>query len=304
MKPKIMIGPSTFAATDALPLEKLKAAGFEVLPNPFGRKLTKAELAERLPGVAGLIAGLETLDRDVLAGSELKVISRCGAGMENVDLVAAREFGIRVYSTPDAPTAAVAELTLAAMLSMLRSIPQMDRDMHDGKWNKRIGAQLAGKTVAVIGFGRIGRYVARLLKSFGAVILAVDPAVTADDILKEGAKPSGTDEALAKADIITIHVNGANHIIGDKELKAVKRGVYILNGARGCVIDERALVRAIKEGRVAGVWCDAFPEEPYTGELTKYESALLTPHVGSYTRECRSRMEAEAVENLIKGFGE
>lgn len=304
MKGKVLIGPSTFAVTDTRPLAKLRDGGFQIVPNPFGRKFTKDELLERLEGVVGLIAGLETLDRDVLQRSGLKVISRCGAGTDNVDLKAARELGIKVYSTPDAPTAAVAELALGAMIALLRSIPQMDSDLHDGKWTKKIGFQLGGKTVAIIGFGRIGRYVATLLKGFNVTIVAVDPALKLADALREGVEVTTLGDAISRADLVTIHVSGDQEIIGKKELASMKKGVYLCNGARGSVVNEDALVEAIEEGRVAGVWLDAFAAEPYTGPLAKCDRAILTPHVGSYTRECRSRMEMESVDNLLKGFRE
>ncbi len=134
---KILIGPSTFAAVDKEPMDKLVKNGFEVIPNPFGRKLTREELLKLLPGIHGLIAGLETLDRQVMQNSELEVISRCGAGISNIDIAAAKELGIKIFYTPDAPTEAVAELVMGAMISLLRHIPQMDLDLHSGKWAKK-----------------------------------------------------------------------------------------------------------------------------------------------------------------------
>ena len=134
---KVLLGPSTFAAQDPSPMERLAVAGCEIVKNPFGRKLTKQELIELLPGVKGLIAGLETLDEEVMRRSELKVISRCGSGLSNVDIVAAKWLGIKVFSTPNGPTNAVAELTLGAMINLLRMIPLMDRDMHEGRWTKK-----------------------------------------------------------------------------------------------------------------------------------------------------------------------
>lgn len=294
MKRKVLIGPSTFGAIDMTPLNKLKESGFEVKDNPYGRKLNQKELLELLPGVFGLIAGLETLDREVLEKSELKVISRCGAGLNNVDLKAANELDIKVYSTPDAPTQAVAELTVGSLLALLRSIPQMDRDMHKSQWAKKIGGQLKGKTVVVIGFGRIGRRVAELLRVFEVKIIIVDPAVKSEVTTLE--------QALPVADIITLHVSGEDEILGKKELGSIKKGAYLLNSSRGGVVNETALIEALDSGRLAGAWLDTFTEEPYQGPLTKYDQVILTPHVGSYTAECRSRMEEETVNNLIAGF--
>jgi D-3-phosphoglycerate dehydrogenase len=296
---KVLIGPSSFGELDKAPLEKLESTGFEVVPNPYHRKLTGPELKSLLPGVTGLIAGLETIDREVMAGSDLKVISRCGVEMSNVDLEAARELGIAVRNTPDAPTAAVAELTVGAMLGLLRMIPLMDRELHQKKWNKQIGTQLSGKTVAIIGFGRIGRYVAKLLKPFEVTLLAVDNALKGT---VEQVRIVSIKEALAQADIVTLHLSGTSRILGRSEFGIMKDGVYILNAARGGVIDEDALLEAIKSGKVAGAWLDTFTEEPYRGPLTECVQVILTPHTGSYSRECRQRMEMEAVDNLLDAW--
>lgn len=290
---KVLIGPSTFASGDPTPMEMLRAARVDIVPNPVGRKLTANELGELLPGVDGIIAGLEPLTRDVLQRSDLKVISRCGAGLSNVDVDAAREFGMKVFSTPDAPTNAVAEVTVGAMLSVLRGLPRMDADLHAGRWSKRIGVQIEGKTVVIVGYGRIGRRVAELLRPFGARILAVDP-------LFDGAV--SLDEALPQADLITFHASGENEILGEREMAMLKRGAFVFNAARGGLINEKMLAQAMESGAVAGGWIDTFTAEPYDGPLTKYPQLMLTPHIGSASAECRLRMESEAVENLLRGL--
>jgi len=299
---KILIGPSSFSAIDASPMECLRETGCEVIDNPFKRKLTKPELVGLLgDGVTGLIAGLEILDREVLENSQLKVISRCGAGMSNVDLKAAEELRVKVFSTPDAPTIAVAELTVGALLGMLRMFSEMDRDLHAGRWNKRIGVEINGKTVVIIGFGRIGRKVAALLRPFNVRIIAVDPNLH-ETI--EGIEVLPLDKALRGADIITIHSSGEGQLIGREEFKLIKKGAFLLNAARGGLIDEESLIRALEEGKIKGAWLDTFSIEPYTGPLKKYPQVILTPHVGSYTMECRKSMEMQAVNNLISAFRE
>ena len=298
MASKILIGPSSFAEIDKTPLNRLIAARYEVVDNPYKRKLTKKELLDLFEDdVVGLIAGLETLDRDVLAKSRIQAISRVGAGLSNIDLDAARDLGIQVFSTPDAPTNAVAELTIGAMLSLLRMIPQMDQALHDGQWQKKIGLQLQGKTVVIVGFGRIGRRVAELLSPFGVKILIVDPYVY--ESACSGHRKMTLDVALPEADIVTIHTSGQDCIVGEKEFTLMKKGGYLLNVARGGVISENALIKAIKNRTVAGAWLDTFEEEPYKGPLCGYRDVILTPHVGSYTAECRSQMENEAVDNLL-----
>ena len=297
---KVLLGPSSFASMDAAPMEYLQKTGCEIVDNPFKRKLTKEELLDLLGnGITGIIAGLEPLDREVMKESGLKVISRCGSGMSNIDISAAEELGIKVFSTPDGPTSAVAELTLGAMLSMLRLIPEMNTHLHDGKWEKRIGFQLEGKTVAIIGFGKIGQRVASLLTSFKTHILAVDPHI---DSVPDGIKHVSLEDALRQADILTIHCSGENCIIGESELNIMKKGAFLLNASRGGLVDEDALVKVLDSGQLAGAWLDTFNREPYNGPLCGYPNVILTPHVGSYTKECRYNMEMESVKNLITGF--
>ena len=301
MKEKVLVSTSTFADLDASPLQRLKQSGFDVTLNPHKRKLTKQELLALLPGITGLIAGLETLDYEVMSQSDLKVISRCGAGLSNVDLEAAKKLGVKVRSTPDAPTHAVAEFTVACLLNLLRMVPQMNEDLHKGKWNKQIGLQLSGKTVLIIGFGRIGRRVAQLLSSFNVRIIIVDPLLNRIDHPFELLP---LDEALALADIIALHCSGEACLLSYREFDLMKQGVFLLNAARGGVMNEKALKKYLDDGKVAGVWLDTFEEEPYTGELSSYSQVLLTPHVGSYTKECRKEMESQAVENLITALAE
>jgi len=297
---KVLIGPSVFGEKNPAPRERLEEAGFRILMNPFRRRLTKGELVDLLrQDVSGIIAGLEALNEDVLKGSHLKVISRCGAGTTNVDLTAAGKMGIDVFSTPDAPTNAVAELTLGAMISLLRLLPRMNEDLHSRQWKKQIGCQLEGKVIAVIGFGRIGRRLVELLSPFRVHVLAIDPAVRS---YPRWVVQTSLDEALARADIVSLHASGEECVLGPREISLMKRGAFLLNGARGGLVDEDALARALENGQIRGVWLDAYEEEPYTGILTKYPQAILTPHVGSYTEECRVQMETEAVKNLIRGF--
>lgn len=298
MVAKILLGPSSFAEIDKTPKNRLIAAGYEVIDNYYKRKLTKEELLDLLDDdVVGLIAGLEPLDREVLEKFRVKVISRVGAGLSNVDLEAARDLGIQVFNTPNAPTSAVAELTIGAMLCLIRMISRMDQTLHEGKWQKKIGFQLQGKTVAIIGFGRIGRRVAELLSPFGVKILIVDPFV--GESACAGYQKVIIQEALPEADIITIHSSGHDCIIGEKEFPLMKKGAYLLNVARGGVVSEKALIIAIEDGTVTGAWLDTFEEEPYKGPLCNYPNVILTPHVGSYTAECRLQMENEAVDNLL-----
>lgn len=297
---KILIGPSSFGEDEPAPLSLLGEAGFEVIPNPFGRRYTKKEIIELIKDVDGLIAGLEPLDAEVLQQARvLKVISRCGAGTSNIDHQAAARLGIAIYSTPDAPTDSVAELTIGAILAGLRFLPQMHASLQIGKWEKKIGRLLGEQTVAVVGCGRIGRRVIALLKPFGCRIIGVD---IADVNFPEGVEQMSLRKALPEADIITLHASGETCVLSAETFAVMKDGVFLCNAARGGNVDENALVDALRTGKVAGAWLDAFCEEPYTGPLREFNQVILTPHAGSYTREGRKQMEMESVRNLMHGL--
>ena len=298
---KVLIGTSTFGVADDAPLRRLAEVGLTPVLNPFARKITDAELPALLTDdTVGLVAGLETLDRPMLAGSHLKAISRVGVGMSNVDQDAAQELGIAVFSTPDAPTQAVAELAVGSLLALLRRVPEMDRDMHAHQWTKQLGLQLSDRTVAIIGFGRIGRRIASLLAPFGTQVLVVDPML-------EGTAPGGfpvlsLNDALEQADVVSVHASGDKPILDEAAFAHLKDGSYVLNASRGGCVDESALLVALTSGKVAGAWVDTFEVEPYDGPLCDHPRVLLTPHIGSNTAESRVQMEAEAVENLIGGL--
>lgn len=296
-KPRILIGPSSYGAASTKVLEYLDAEGFEIVDNPYKRKYTRDELLELLPGITGLIAGLEPLDRGVMEKSDLKAIARVGSGMSNVDLPAAEELGIAVSNTPNGPTLAVAEFTLGCMMALLRQAPAMDRAMRAGKWDKRMGRQLRDLTIGLVGFGKIGRQTGELMRALGAKTLAVDPMLTGT---VDDTPIVSLEEALTKSDVISLHVSGDEQIIGADELAVMKEGSFLLNPGRGGLIDQQALLAALDSGKLAGFWADAHPVEPYDGPLLKYDQVLLTPHVSSYALEGRIKMEMDAAEHLVR----
>lgn len=295
------ITTSTFGTADPSVLDPIRAAGYEVRPNPYGRRLTRDETIGILgPDVVALLAGLEPLDRGVLAGSSLKVVSRVGSGMSNVDQEAARELGIAVRNTPDGPTEAVAELTIAGALAVLRELPAMDAALSAGKWDKRTGGEILGRTVAVVGLGRIGRRVAELFRAFGATVIGVDPFVGSSEV---GFDVVTLADALPRADILSVHASGDSTLVAGQELALLPEGAVVLNAARGGVVDEGSLLAALESGRVSGAWLDVFQEEPYTGPLAAHPRTVVTPHVGSYTEESRVRMESTAIANALEVVG-
>ncbi|MBW2003748.1 MAG: phosphoglycerate dehydrogenase [Deltaproteobacteria bacterium] len=297
---KIVITTSSFAAYDRSPLDELKKNQIEYTINPYGRKLTSSEVINLAKDADGLVAGTEPLNEEVLENlPELKVISRCGAGLDNVDLEKAKELSIKVYSTPYGPTLAVAELALGLMLDLLRKITAMDRELRKSVWKKQMGSLLTGKKVGIWGFGRIGQKVAQLLAPLGVEIAYYDIRTV------EGAIPlKSKNELLSWADIITLHCSAnadGKYTIGETELKLMKDNAWLINASRGGLVDETALYSALQKGKLAGAALDVFENEPYTGPLCELDNVILTPHIGSYARESRIEMEMQAVRNLING---
>jgi D-3-phosphoglycerate dehydrogenase / 2-oxoglutarate reductase len=298
---KIVITTTTFGEYDNAPLNLLNENGFQVQLNPFQRKLKRDEVIKLCENAVGIIAGTEILDMEVLeALTSLKVISRCGTGTDNVALVDADRLGIKVYNTPDAPTLAVAELTVGLMINLLRKISQMEKELKEGQWKKRMGDLLCERKIGIKGFGRIGRKVAELLKSFGCDIAYADPFVE-DGLM--GLQRLSLKELLSWADIVTIHVGINERLIGAAEFQCMKKGTLIINTSRGSVIDEWALYECLKNEHIAGAALDVFEDEPYSGPLKELGNIILTPHIGSYARDTRVKMEGKAVANLLKGLG-
>ena len=300
-KPREAIGPSSFAQEDDTPLRLLEQAGCEIVPNPYSRRLTQDEIVAHLEGVQGLIAGLEPLNRTVLESApDLKALARVGIGMTNVDRKAADDLDIAVSNTPDGPVDAVAEMTLTALLAILRNLVSANDALHQGKWEKRIGRGLKNTNVLLVGYGRIGKRVGEILGGFGAQWKAFDP-MTSD--IPGDRVVADLDDGLAWADVLSLHASGDTCLLDEKAFGAMKEGMLLLNSARGELVDETALCQALDSGIVAGGWFDAFAQEPYSGPLTQYPQMLLTPHVSTYTRDCRLYMERTAVENLLRDLG-
>ena len=301
---QVLISTSSFNLDNFSQLSDLKNAGVEVKLNPFAARLTEDQVIELLgTDTIGLIAGLEPLTKSVLqAAKSLKVIARVGTGLDSVDLATAKQLGITVLNTPDAPTKAVAEFTLAHILGLLRNVSQADRQIRSGVWKGLMGSLLETKTVGIVGFGRIGKRVATLLSAFGASVIISDAQVEQSDYPNVE-----LDELCIKSDILSLHLpysEATHHIINEKHLNLMKKGSYILNISRGGLVDEEALLTALKSGHLAGAALDCFEQEPYEGELSKLETVQITAHMGSYARETRDLMEREASQLLVNALHE
>ena len=299
----ILVTLSTFGADSHEPFRLLQESGFTFRVNPYGRRMEPGEVAELGCGCRGVVAGVEQYSAQTLSQlPNLCCISRAGVGIDSIDVAEASRRGIAVLTTPDEPTIAVAELTLTMMLALLRQLPKVDSLMHRRKWERVTGHLLAGKTVGIIGLGRIGRRVAELVQAFGAIVIGVDPYPDRDWAGVRRIDLVDLPTLLAHADIVSIHASVSNEFplrFGAAEFGRLKRGAWLINMARADFVDDRALQEAVESGRLSGAALDVFAEEPYGGPLCDSDRVILSPHQATLTVETRVAMEVRAVTNLL-----
>ncbi len=296
---QIAISTSSFAKFDAKPLKLLKSANITVKQNSLGRVLTEDEAINLFQGCTGIIAGTEPLTAKLMqALPDLKVISRCGTGLNSVDLHAARAHNITVCTT-SSPVDAVAELTLGFALGLLRNIPRAHNDICNGIWKKHGGNLLKGKKVGIVGLGNIGQKVAKIFSSLGCIIAYHDPYLSHDTSYTS----MDFKYLLAWADIITLHCPPTNTtLINAEELELMQPHALLINTARGGLINEQDLYNHLNSGKLGGAALDVFEVEPYKGPLSKLENVILSPHSASYAKESRIQMEQEATLNLLNAL--
>jgi D-3-phosphoglycerate dehydrogenase / 2-oxoglutarate reductase len=303
---KILVSSRSFGKTDSGAKEILQKEGLELIKNPFGRKMTEKEIIEVGEGVVGIIAGTEKITKKILSDlKKIKVISRYGIGMDNIDVQEAQKRGILIYNTPISPIKGVAELTISLMLNELKKINILDKRLKNGEWKPEMGKLLESKTVGIIGLGNIGKCVTEYLKPFKTKIIAYDTTVDKESCIKNNIKMISFKELLQYSDIITIHVpltDKTYHMIGKKEFDIMKDSAIIINTSRGGIIKEDELYNAIKEKRIAGAAIDVFENEPNVGKLKDLDGIIITPHIATYTFETRKQMEIETTKNLIDGL--
>ncbi len=291
-------------------IEKLRQSGFEVDVSPA---ISHEELKRAASNYDALIVRSRShVTGDVIeAGKRLKAIGRAGAGLDNVDVKAAEEKGIAVLNTPEALADATAELTIGLMISLARSIPRADRTMKEGKWIKKelVGWQLRGKTLGVIGLGNVGERVARIAKAFGMKVLIRDTKRNhpSPELSKElEAESVPFREILQRSDIVTMHVPltpQTHHMIGEKELQLMKNGAFLVNASRGSVVDERALLEALRSGKLGGAALDVYEVEPPRDlTLVGMPNVVCTPHIGAQTEEAQKAASISIAEKIVHHF--
>lgn len=302
---KVLITSVPFGEKNILPINILESLSIDYKINPIGRKLKEKELELMIEDSTVLIAGTEPITRKVMeSATNLKLISRIGIGLDNVDLSAANELGIKVSYTPDAPAPAVSELTIGLMISTMRSIHIANMNMHQGHWDRFFGKSFKDLTIGIIGLGRIGKRVLNHLNGFKCKEILLNDLTEYDNISSSNnIRWVDKKEIYTKSDLISLHIplnKITNNLIGSKEIEKMKDDVILINTSRGGIIDEEDLYNGLKIGKIAGAAIDVFETEPYKGNLTLLDNCLITSHMGSMTEDSRARMEIEATEEASR----
>lgn len=284
----------------------LSDAGFDtVFTTPAQREATGTPLADLVRDADGIVAGTDAFPSDVIeAATRLKVFGRCGVGYDNIDLDAATRGGVAVTYTPGANRRSVAEHVLALMLNCARLIPQNIASIQAGRWEQRSGRELDGAVLGLIGLGSIGKTVARLGLALGMRVVAHDPYPDEDFLAETGVEARTFDEVLAEADFLSLHIfldDSTRHLIDASALRKVKPGAFLINTARGEVVDEDALADALENGALAGAALDVLTEEPLPldSRLRRLDNVLVTAHIGAATEQARSRSSLMAAQQVI-----
>ena len=302
---KILVTPTSFRPEkQSQALKKLQDFATEIVFNPYGRPLVQSELIALLPGCDGYIAGLDYIDADVIASCDkLKVISRYGAGVDRVDLAAANAKKIAVCNTPGANAQAVADLTMGLLLAVARKIPFLDKNVKSGNWIRNTGIEIYGKTIGILGLGAIGKAVAKRAQGFSMRVMAYDPYMDNAFAAENNIISTSIEQIVREADVISLHLpltKETRNIISGDMMKKMKRGVIIINTARGGLIDEDVLPELLDCGQLGGLGLDAFEVEPLVETpLSGYDNVVLTPHTAAHTYEATENMADIAVQNLI-----
>lgn len=282
----------------------LLKTGGDVTVNP---KITAEELLTALPDYHALVVRSRTKvnAKVVAAGTNLKVVGRAGVGVDNIDVAAALAKGITVVNSPMAASVSVAEHTLGLMLALARMIPAADASIKQGKWEKSafMGVELSGKTLGLLGIGRIGAIVANRAVAFGMSVIAYDPFLNEAQIRERNATPATFDEVVAKSDYISLHLpltKDTTGLISATQFEKMKKGVRLVCAARGGVVDEEALRAALDSGQVAGAALDVFANEPpQPNSIATHPKVIATPHIGAQAHEAQTRAGLAIAEEVL-----
>ena len=302
---RVLVTPTSYGKNDPSLRTHLEAVVGEVVYNTTGRPLTDSELVNMVPEIDGYIAGLDVINREVIqATDQMKVIARYGVGVDAVDLEAAKEKGIVVTNTPGANSVSVAELTIGLMISLARNIPFAAQATKSGEWLRLRGQLLEGKVVGLLGFGAIGRRVAKLLRGFECKVLAFDPIVDETLTTKLRVELLSQDDVIRQADFLSLHCPLSEETDGMVDaafIEQMKDGAYLINTARGELVDEKALYEALQSGKLHGAALDVFAVQPPDADhpLVALQQVIATPHMGSHTNGAMNAMGWQALNDCL-----
>ena len=304
-KTRILVTPTSYAKNDPSLRNELEAEVSEVIYNTTGHPLSSSELMEMITGCNGYIAGLDDIDRNVIeAAHQLKVIARYGVGVDNIDLEAAEENGIVVTNTPGANSVSVAELTVGLIISLARMIPTAVEATKKGEWPRMSGLTIADKVIGLLGFGSVGKNVARRLQGFDCLVFAFDPAYDTSIGEALGVQFRQRDEIIREADFLSLHLpltSATQGMVNAAFLRQMKPGSFLVNTSRGELIDEEGLLWALTSGQLRGAALDVFAQQPpgVDNPLLTLPQVIATPHMGAHTDGATNAMGWAAMRDCL-----
>jgi D-3-phosphoglycerate dehydrogenase / 2-oxoglutarate reductase len=306
-QPTVLVTTRSFGREVPEPLERLRKAGCTILEWREGSGLPETDLAAKAAEADAWIVAFHPIGAALMdAAPRLRIIAKHGVGVDNIDLQAAADRGIIVSTAPSANDQAVADLTMALLLSLLRRVPEANASVKSGRWERFLGFGLCGKVMGIVGLGRIGQNVARRAKGFGVDLVGADPVWPEDAAGEIGIRRVTPDELFARSDLISLHAPltpETQGLIDESALTRMKPGVWIVNTSRGKVVNEKAMYEALRSGKVAGYATDVFEAEPPTGSpLLSLPNVVATPHMGTHTRESLRLMGDRAADAVLRAL--
>jgi len=301
---KVLISTSSFCEYSNHPIDLLSKKKWEIIKNPYGRKMNHHEIIDLAQDVNYIIAGTETYDKKLLNKlTNLKIISRVGVGLDNIDIDFANKKGVLIHNTALAPSIAVAEFTVSLILNSLKKINESSLDAKKGLWNKKSGTLLSKKTIGIVGAGNIGKKVMNLMANFKNNYLVFDEYQDKQLSNKKNISYVSLEDVFKKSDVISLHLplsKKTKNLVNKKLLNLMKKDALLVNTSRGEIINEQDLFNFLKKNKNIQASLDVFKNEPYEGPLLELPNVFITPHISAYAKETRAEMEIEAVKNLIK----
>jgi D-3-phosphoglycerate dehydrogenase len=307
MEAKVLIATRSFGSTSQKPWQILDEARCKTVRADMSQKMTEERLIELLAGADAAIVGMVPMTACVLEDSPgLKVVSAHGVGVDHIDLEAAGRLGVIVANCPETNNEAVADLAIGLMVCVARQITLVDQDVRYGKWGRYHGSELWKKTLGLIGLGSIGHAVAKRASGFDMQVLAYDPYVDKEQAQAMKINMTSLEEVITSADFLSLHAaltEETYHLIGKVELDQMKPSAFLINTARGGLVDEAALYSTLVEGKLAGAALDVFAVEPPAGNpLLELKNVVVTPHIGAHTQEAIERVGVLAARNVVQAF--